>query len=101
MNLVSKEYVIAASTSSNPGMLVLSQFAGSATDLTQALIINPYDVEQTADAIHQALTMSIQERKTRISQMAVTLEEHNVYSWVMQFLQAAENAARENRKVSI
>lgn len=99
MNLVSKEYVIAASTSNTPGMLVLSQFAGSATDLTQALIINPHDKEATADAIEQALTMDEKERKDRIMRMAGTLEEHNVYSWVMQFLTEAEQAARENRGI--
>lgn len=95
MNLVSKEYVISSSTSARPGMLILSQFAGSATDLTQALIINPYDIEQTADAVFKSLTMPEKERHDRIAHMAATLEEHNVYSWVMQFLREAEDAARE------
>lgn len=101
MNLVSKEFIMAASTATNPGMLILSQFAGSAIDLTQALIINPYDVEETADAIQKALTMKKEEREQRISRMAATLDSHNVYSWAQDFLQKTEESARENRKIKI
>lgn len=100
MNLVSKEYIVAASLSQNPGMLILSQFAGSATDLRQALIVNPYDTESMADAIHIALKMPSKERKVRIDEMAQTLSEHNVYAWALQFLKDTEAAARENRKIS-
>jgi len=64
MNLVAKEYV-AAQDSDDPGVLVLSRFAGAADDLTEALIVNPFDPDAVAAAIHQALTMELAERKER------------------------------------
>lgn len=100
MNLVSKEYSIAASLSNDPGMLVLSQFAGSAKDLSQALIVNPYDTESLADAMYTGLKMPSKERKDRIQAMANILHEHNVYEWAMRFAKEVENTARENRKIS-
>lgn len=81
MNLVSKEYVIASSMSSDPGMLVLSQFAGSAIDLSQALIVNPYDIDGVAAAIKRGLEMERLEKVERVKQMAANLEEKNVYEW--------------------
>lgn len=89
MNLVSKEFVVASSLSSNPGMLVLSQFAGSAIDLTSALIVNPYDIEEVADAIKKALEMPISEKKIRVKQMAENLSEKNIYDWGIEFIKAA------------
>ncbi len=64
MNLVAKEYV-AAQSSSDPGVLILSRFAGAADALREALIVNPYDADEVAEAIHQALTMDLGERKER------------------------------------
>ena len=64
MNLVAKEYV-AAQAPDNPGVLVLSQFAGAAQELKSALIVNPYDIEATAAAIARAFTMPLDERKDR------------------------------------
>lgn len=81
MNLVSKEFVIASSLSSDPGMLVLSQFAGSAIDLTQALIVNPYNTDEVAVAIKKALEMEKFDKIERIKQMSLMLEEKNVYEW--------------------
>lgn len=86
MNLVSKEFVIASSMSSNPGMLVLSQFAGSATDLNGAIIVNPYDMEEVADGIKQGLEMKKEEKEARIKNMAEMLEEKNVYDWGYTFI---------------
>lgn len=86
MNLVSKEFVIASSMSSDPGMLVLSQFAGSATDLSSALIVNPFDVDETADAIKKGLEMSKEEKIARVQRMADMLEENNLYEWGYNFL---------------
>ncbi len=97
MNLVSKEFVIASSTSDNPGMLILSQFAGSAIDLTSAIIVNPYDVEQVSLGIRRALEMEVKEKKRRIVEMAERLDEKNVYEWARDFFRAARDAARENR----
>lgn len=94
MNLVSKEFVIAASLSSDPGMLVLSQFAGSAIDLTSALIVNPYDIDQVADAIKEGLEMSREDRITRIKQMSEMLDEKNIYDWAYTFLREAIAAGR-------
>lgn len=97
MNLVSKEFVLASSVSKNPGMLVLSRFAGSAIDLTRALIVNPYDIEEVADAIRKGLTMSQKEKIERITTMVERLEERNIYEWGKEFVRSAVAAERENR----
>ena len=64
MNLVAKEYV-AAQNASDPGVLVLSRFAGAAEDLTEALIVNPFDPDEIAEALHKALLMELDERRSR------------------------------------
>jgi trehalose 6-phosphate synthase len=64
MNLVAKEFV-AAQPEDDPGVLVLSQFAGAAQELTEALVVNPFDPDGIADAMHLALTMPVEERKER------------------------------------
>jgi trehalose 6-phosphate synthase len=64
MNLVAKEY-IAAQIASDPGVLVLSRFAGAADELTEALIVNPFDPDEIAEAVHQALVMDLDERRAR------------------------------------
>jgi trehalose-6-phosphate synthase len=97
MNLVSKEFVVAASCSLNPGMLVLSQFAGSASDLSASLLVNPYDTGAVATAIKLALEMDRAERVERITHMASLLEERNVYEWAMNFVRDAATAAREQQ----
>lgn len=89
MNLVSKEFVLCASVSENPGMLVLSQFAGSAIDLTEALIVNPYDAKETAEAIKKALEMKREEKVARIKKMEAILEEKNAYQWAHDFIEQA------------
>lgn len=89
MNLVSKEFVITSALSSDPGMLVLSQFAGSATDLAQALIVNPYDIEEVVDAIKRGLEMDKREKVNRIKQMAETLRQRNIYVWTEDFIRSA------------
>lgn len=94
MNLVSKEFVIASSMSSDPGMLVLSQFAGSATDLTGAIIVNPYDMDEVAEGIKQGLEMKKEEKETRIKTMADMLEEKNVYEWGYTFMRDAIQSAK-------
>ena len=92
MNLVSKEFVVAAAQTDDPGMLVLSEFAGSAIDLTEALIVNPYDYKGVADAIRQGLEMSKKERRERIKEMADTLDDRNVYQWALDFIREAQGA---------
>ncbi len=98
MNLVSKEFVIAQSFSEDPGMLVLSQFAGSAIDLGAALIVNPYDIEQVADSIKTGLEMGVREKVRRTNEMVELMEERNIYTWAEDFVKNSMNAARENKR---
>jgi trehalose-6-phosphate synthase len=79
MNLVAKEF--AAACESEQGVLILSCFAGASRELPSALIINPYDTEQMAEAIRYALEMSPEERATRMSRLRSTVREANVYCW--------------------
>jgi len=98
MNLVSKEFVIAQSFSDDPGVLVLSQFAGSAIDLNSAIIINPYDVEQVADAIKKGLEMPTREKKKDTKEMVETMEERSIYAWAHDFVKYAIEASKENKR---
>jgi trehalose 6-phosphate synthase/phosphatase len=84
MNLVCKEFV--ASRVDEDGVLVLSEFAGAADELTEALLVNPYDVDGTAEAIHRALTMDEPERRRRMRALRATVLEHDVHRWVAAFL---------------
>ena len=63
------------------GVLILSQFTGASRELHDALIINPYDIDQVAEALHYALTMDTHEQKTRMGKMRAHLQEYNVYRW--------------------
>ncbi|MGB8901110.1 MAG: trehalose-6-phosphate synthase, partial [Methylocella sp.] len=90
MNLVAKEYV-AAQAPDNPGVLVLSQFAGAAQELKRALIVNPYDIEATASAIARAVAMPLEERKDRWSAMMTVLRANSIHDWTAHFLQALSN----------
>lgn len=87
MNLVAKEYV-AAQDPENPGVLVLSRFAGAARQLDGAIIVNPYDVEAMANAIAQALSMPLEARRQRWDQMMPQLLEHDISHWCSDFLDA-------------
>jgi trehalose 6-phosphate synthase len=84
MNLVAKEFV--AAKDDGEGMLILSEFAGAARELSDALIVNPYDSEQFADALRYAAEMDRNEQNTRMSRMRRQVEEFNVYRWAAQFL---------------
>ncbi|MCL4353123.1 trehalose-6-phosphate synthase [Patescibacteria group bacterium] len=89
MNLVSKEFVVASSSSRNPGMLVLSRFAGSAIDLTEALIVNPYDLDEMVRAIKEGLEMGSKDKKERLGRMVQVLSERNIYQWAQDFVKTA------------
>ncbi|TIL71389.1 MAG: trehalose-6-phosphate synthase, partial [Mesorhizobium sp.] len=91
MNLVAKEYV-AAQDPSNPGVLVLSQFAGAAGELEGAVLVNPYDPEAVAASTEKAFRMSPYERKDRWSAMKNSLNGHDVYRWCDGFLAKLEAA---------
>ena len=84
MNLVAKEYVSAQSA--REGVLILSEFAGAARELADAVIINPYDTEQFAEAIHAGVEMPAAERHARMDRMYQTVQEHNIYRWAATFL---------------
>ena len=90
MNLVAKEYV-ASQAPDNPGVLVLSQFAGAAHELKSALIVNPYDIEATAAAIARAYAMPLGERKDRWNSLMAVLRANSVHDWASHFLQALGN----------
>ena len=84
MNLVSKEFV--ASRDDMQGVLVLSRFAGAARELAEALIVNPYHVEETADALQRAATMPTAEQRERMASLRTTVREFNVYRWAGRML---------------
>jgi trehalose 6-phosphate synthase len=84
MNLVAKEFV--ASRNHNDGTLILSRFAGATQELEGAIIINPYDIEKSADAIKTALEMSLDEQNHRMKQMRLVIVRHNIYSWAASLL---------------
>jgi len=99
MNLVAKEYV-AAQAPDDPGVLVLSRFAGAAQDLDGAILVNPYDTEATAGAIARALAMPGEERKDRWTTMMASLRENNIERWRARFLDAlADDRALAARAV--
>jgi trehalose 6-phosphate synthase len=84
MNLVAKEYV--AARDDEQGVLILSQFTGAARELAEGLIVNPYDIEQSAAAMHIALTMSPDESRARMRSMRSLVQEFNVYRWAGRML---------------
>jgi trehalose 6-phosphate synthase len=84
MNLVSKEFV--ASRSDGDGVLVLSDFAGSSRELTDAVVVNPFNEEQVCQAIHNALEMDPQERRRRMQKMRAVVAEGNIYRWIGKIL---------------
>jgi trehalose 6-phosphate synthase len=87
MNLVAKEF-IAAQDPEDPGVLVLSRFAGAAEQLREAILVNPYDTENTAQSIHLALQMPLAERRDRHQALMATIRRHDVHWWCSSFLDA-------------
>jgi trehalose 6-phosphate synthase len=79
MNLVAKEYV--AGRESDSGVLILSRFTGASRELREALLVNPYDIEDAAAAIHRAVQMSPEEQRERMARMRAQVREHNIYRW--------------------
>lgn len=87
MNLVAKEFV--AARDDHDGVLILSTFAGASRELIEALLVNPYDISETASAIRQALRMDRDERRERMRLMRRTVKENNVYRWAGRMLMDA------------
>lgn len=94
MNLVAKEF-IASQDPENPGVLVLSRFAGAAEQLREALLVNPYDTEGTASAIHLALQMPLEERQARHQALLKTIRKYDVHWWCESFLDTLARAEAE------
>jgi len=88
MNLVAKEYC--ACNLEESGVLILSEFAGTATQLhIGAVLVNPFDIEGTADAIYQAYTMDGEEREDRMRRLRRSVQRNNIFRWVDSYLEAA------------
>ena len=98
MNLVAKEYV--AARDDERGVLLLSQFTGAAHELHEALIVNPYYVEQTADALYRGLTMPDYEQQERMRSMRTLVRDFNVYRWAGRMLIDAARI-RERGKLAV
>jgi len=79
MNLVAKEFL--AARKDERGVLILSQFTGAARELRDALLVNPYDIDQTADAIRAALEMEPEDKQLRMQRMRRVIKENNIYRW--------------------
>jgi trehalose 6-phosphate synthase len=86
MNLVAKEFV--ASRVDEDGVLILSRFTGAARELTHAVLVNPFAVDEIADAMHLALTMPADERRKRMQRLRLVVAENNVYRWAGKFVSA-------------
>jgi alpha,alpha-trehalose-phosphate synthase [UDP-forming] len=84
MNLVAKEFI--AARDDERGVLILSTFAGAALELGDALLINPYDVQQMAEAIHRAVDMPEEQQASRMHHMRLHVREHNIYRWAANLL---------------
>jgi trehalose 6-phosphate synthase len=89
MNLVAKEYV-AGQSEDDPGVLVLSRFAGAADEMDGAVIVNPYDIEATAEAMHRGLIMSLDERQDRWRRLLAQVRERDIVRWRQDFVAALQ-----------
>ena len=98
MNLVAKEFV--AARDDEQGVLILSQFTGAARELSESLIVNPYDIEQSAAAMHLALTMSPDEQRARMRSMRTLVQEFNVFRWAGRMLLDAARMRHRRRVLS-
>ena len=94
MNLVAKEF-IAAQDPADPGVLVLSRFAGAAEQLKQALLVNPYDIHGTADTVQRALQMPLVERQERHQQLLRNIRRYDVHWWRQSFLDTLAHCEME------
>jgi trehalose 6-phosphate synthase len=97
MNLVAKEFV--AAREDDRGVLVLSSFTGASRELTEALIVNPYDLEEASDALAAALHMPAQEQQARMRPMRSLVAAFNVYRWAWRMLIDAANVRTKDRLV--
>ena len=103
MNLVAKEFV--AARNDEQGVLILSRFTGAARELRDAVLVNPYDIDRTAEAIRYALEMEPEERTSRMQRLRKVVRDQNIYRWAGNLigdlcevrLEAPRNAQAANR----
>ena len=95
MNLVAKEFI--AAREDERGVLILSQFTGAARELTEALIVNPYDLDEASDALATALELSPEEQRERMRSMRAFLSQYNVYRWAGRMLVDAARLRSRDR----
>jgi len=93
MNLVAKEFV--AAREDDDGVLILSRFTGASHELRDAVLVNPYDVEDMAAAIYRAVTMDAEDRRSRMSRMRAHVREHNIFGWAGLLLAELARIPRE------
>ena len=99
MNLVCKEYI--ASKKDQTGVLILSEMAGAAKEMSEAIIVNPHDVNQIVDALHQALTMPKEEQQRRNYELQNILRRYDIHHWVHVFMQELEEIKDRQRQFEI
>jgi len=97
MNLVAKEYV--ASRNDKQGVLILSELTGAASELSEAILVNPLDREEVSKAINQALTMPVKEQEERMVMMQKRLREYDVVKWMSDFLDQLLSVKKEQEKL--
>jgi trehalose 6-phosphate synthase/phosphatase len=98
MNLVAKEYV---ASSTGRGVLILSELAGAASELSEAILVNPTDTSDVASSITRALAMPIYEQRNRMSLMQRRLQEYDVFKWVNDFMDQLAQVKQEQQKQSV
>jgi trehalose 6-phosphate synthase len=100
MNLVAKEFVVAQDPN-DPGVLILSNLAGAARELTSALLVNPYDVRAVSHAIQSALSMPLPERRERHAAMMQVLRRNDIAAWTRRFVDALEQTQAADLRVRV
>jgi trehalose 6-phosphate synthase len=100
MNLVAKEYV-AAQNPLDPGVLVLSEFAGAAKQLDAAILVNPHDIDAVGDSVRRALSMPITERRRRWAAMITRMEASALDGWFADFVAALTSTRRGAKRAPI
>jgi trehalose 6-phosphate synthase/phosphatase len=96
MNLVAKEFI--AARTDDDGVLVLSEFAGAASELAEALMVNPFDIERTAEVFHRALSLPLEERRARMRGLRRRVLGYDVHQWVGSFLGTLDEAVVSEAK---
>jgi len=98
MNLVAKEYIASCI---DKGVLILSELTGAASELSEAVLVNPTDTEEVADAIQESLTMPLLEQRSRLSYMQRRLAEYDVFKWINDFLEQLAMTKKDQEALKV